>query len=257
MATMLKTLRKHQFLLEELVKRDFGKKYKGTMLGMAWSVLNPLLLLLIMWVVFSHFFGGIEHYTTYLFCGTVVFSYFNEATSEGLLTLVGNAQIFTKVNVPKYLFLLSKSLQTLMNFLVTLVVFFVFCAFDGIAFSPTFVALLYPIVLLLVFNVGVSLILSALYVFFRDMQYLWTVLSQLLLYLSAVFYPIDTFPPAMQAAFMANPIFDFITYFRQVIIDGIIPSPELHALLAAFAFGTVAIGGLIYRKYNTEFLHYV
>jgi ABC-2 type transport system permease protein len=94
-------------------------------------------------------------------------------------------------------------------------------------------------------------------VFFRDMQYLWTVLSQLLLYLSAVFYPIDTFPPAMQAAFMANPIFDFITYFRQVVIDGIIPSPELHALLAAFAFGTVAIGGLIYRKYNTEFLYYV
>ena len=257
MASMVHILKEHQFLLEELVKRDFKKKYKGTMLGMAWSVLNPLLMLLIMWVVFSHFFGDIEHYTTYLFCGTVVFSYFNEATSEGLLALVGNAHIFTKVNIPKYLFLLSKSVQTLMNFGVTLVVFFVFCAFDGIQFSGHFVVLLYPIVMLLLFNVGVSLILSALYVFFRDMQYLWTVLSQLLLYLSAVFYPIDSFPPAMQTAFMANPVYVFISYFRQVVIDGVIPSPEMHALMAIAAITMVAIGTFIYHKYNNEFLFYV
>ena len=258
MASIVHTLKEHQFLLEELVKRDFKKKYKGTMLGMAWSVLNPLLMFLILWVVFSHFFGAsIEHYTTYLFCGTVVFSYFSEATSEGLLSLVGNAQIFTKVNVPKYLFLLSKSMQTLLNFGATLVVFFVFCAFDGIQFSWHFLALIYPIALLLVFNVGVSLILSALYVFFRDMQYLWSVLSQLLLYLSAVFYPIDSFPAAMQTAFLANPVYVFISYFRQVVIDGVIPSPELHALMAATAIAVIAIGAFIYRKFNNEFLFYV
>ena len=258
MASTIQTLKEHRFLLEELVKRDFKKKYKGTMLGMAWSVLNPLLMLLIMWVVFSHFFGAsIEHYTTYLFCGTVVFSYFNEATSEGLRSLVGNAHIFTKVNVPKYLFLLSKSVQTLLNFAATLVVFFAFCLFDGIHFSWHFLALAYPIAMLLLFNVGMSLILSALYVFFRDMQYLWTVLAQLLLYLSAVFYPVDSFPPTMQAAFMANPVYVFINYFRKVVIDGVIPSLEIHALMAITAIGVTALGALIYRKYNNEFLFYV
>lgn len=109
---MLQTLKQHRFLLEELVKRDFERKYKGSLFGTAWSVLNPLMTLLIMRVVFGHFFGSrIPHFTTYLFCGTVVFAFFAESTSEGLMALVGNASIFTKVNVPKYLFLLSKNAQ--------------------------------------------------------------------------------------------------------------------------------------------------
>ena len=111
---MFNKLLRHQFLFEELVKRDFKKKYKRTVLGMAWSVLSPLLMLLVMRLVFTQFFGrGMEHYTTYLFCGNLVFSYFSESTGQGMTSLMGNAGIFTKVNVPKYLFLFSKNVQTL------------------------------------------------------------------------------------------------------------------------------------------------
>ena len=131
---MYDKLSRHRFLFEELVKRDFKKKYKRTVLGMAWSVLSPLLTLLVMKLVFTQFFGRTTaHYTIYLFCGNLIFSYFNEATSQGMGSLMGNAGIFTKVNVPKYLFLLSKNVQTLINFGLTLCVFcvfcFVFCAF--------------------------------------------------------------------------------------------------------------------------------
>lgn len=120
---MFQTLKKHRFLFEELVRRDFDRKYKGTAFGAVWSILNPLLSLLIMRVVFGHFFGSaIPHYTTYLFCGMVVFNFFSESTAEGMQALVGNAHIFTKVNVPKYLFLLSKNTQTLINFGITLCV---------------------------------------------------------------------------------------------------------------------------------------
>ena len=99
---MLQKLKKYQFLFEELVKRDFTKKYKRTVLGMAWSVLNPLLNLLIMWLVFSNFFGNnINHYVIYLFAGNLVFSYFSDATNLGMNSLLGNASIFTKVNIPK------------------------------------------------------------------------------------------------------------------------------------------------------------
>ena len=116
---MLEKWRKHRFLFEELVKRDFKAKYKRTVLGMAWSVLSPLLMLLVMRLVFTRFFGrGMEHYTTYLFCGNLMFSYFNESTGQGMTSLMGNAGIFTKVNVPKYLFLFSKNVQTLINFLI-------------------------------------------------------------------------------------------------------------------------------------------
>ena len=161
-------LLRYQFLFEELVKRDFKKKYKRTVLGMAWSLLSPLLMLLVMKLVFTQFFGrNMAHYTTYLFCGNLVFNYFNESTSQGMQSLTGNAAIFTKVNVPKYLFLFSKNVQTLINFGLTLCIFFVFCAFDGITFTWKFFLLLYPICLLVLFNIGVGLILSALFVFFR------------------------------------------------------------------------------------------
>ena len=255
---MLSTLNKHRFLFEELVKRDFDRKYKGSFLGAAWSVLNPLLSLLIMRFIFGHFFGSaIPHFTTYLFCGNIVFSFFSESSAEGLMALYGNAHIFTKVNVPKYLFLLSKNAQTLINFGITLCVFFLFCALDGIVFTWKFLALVYPIVMLVMFNLGTGFLLSALYVFFRDMQYLWAVLTQLLLYISAVFYSIDTFPVPVRNAFLLNPIYLFIRYFRKIVIDSAIPSLGFHVLMAVDTLAVLLLGICIYRKYDTEFLYYV
>ena len=255
---MLERWRKHRFLFEELVKRDFKAKYKRTVLGMAWSVLSPLLMLLVMRLVFTRFFGaGVEHYTTYLFCGNLVFSYFSESTNQGMTSLMENAGIFTKVNVPKYLFLFSKNVQTLINFGLTLCVFFLFCALDRITFTWKFVMLLYPIVLLMVFNIGVGLILSALFVFFRDIQYLWGVFSQLLMYLSAIFYTIDGYSETVQKLFLLNPIYLFIWYFRKIVIEATIPSVWFHLLLAADAALAFGIGYWIYKKYNTRFLYYL
>ncbi len=255
---MLERWRKHRFLFEELVKRDFKTKYKRTVLGMAWSVLSPLLMLLVMRLVFTRFFGaGVEHYTTYLFCGNLVFSYFNESANQGMTSLMGNAGIFTKVNVPKYLFLFSKNVQTLINFGLTLCVFFLFCALDRITFTWKFVMLLYPIVLLMVFNIGVGLILSALFVFFRDIQYLWGVFSQLLMYLSAIFYTIDGYSETVRKLFLLNPIYLFIRYFRKIVIEAAIPSVWFHLLLAADAALAFGIGYWMYKKYNTRFLYYL
>lgn len=251
-------LLRYQFLFEELVKRDFKKKYKRTVLGMAWSLLSPLLMLLVMRLVFTQFFGrSMAHYTTYLFCGNLVFSYFNESTSQGMQSLTGNAAIFTKVNVPKYLFLFSKNVQTLINFGLTLCIFFVFCAFDGITFTWKFFLLLYPICLLVLFNIGVGLILSALFVFFRDIQYLWSIFIQLLMYASAIFYTIDHYSYNVQCLFLVNPIYLFIRYFRKIVIDGAIPTAWFHLLMLADAVIVLGLGCWMYKKYNTRFLYYV
>ena len=255
---MLAKLKRHQFLFEELVKRDFKKKYKRTVLGMGWSVLMPLLTLLVMKVVFEQFFGrNMEHYTTYLFCGNLLFCWFSEATNSGMRSLYGNAPIFTKVNVPKYLFLFSGSIQTLINFALTLCVFFVFCALDHVTFSWRFAMLAYPILTLLVFNMGLGLVLSALYMFFRDLDYLWRVFLQLLMYGSAIFYTIDQMPARTQLVFACNPIYRHISYFREVVLNGSIPSLETHLVLAAFAGVTFAIGAWMYHHYNTRVLYYV
>ena len=255
---MLGKLRKHKFLFEELVKRDFKRKYKGTVLGMGWSMLMPLLMLLVMKVVFENFFGrNIAHYTTYLFCGNLVYSWFAESTNLGMRSLVVNAGIFTKVDVPKYLFLLSGSVQTLINFGLTMVIFFLFCALDHIAFTWKFLLLAYPIVTLFLFNVGVGLILSALHVFFRDMDYIWRVFLQLLMYGSAIFYPVDSLPPRLQTVFAFNPVYRHIAYFREVVLDGAVPGWETHLTLLGVAALALFVGGWMYKRYNTKFLYYV
>ena len=255
---MIQKLKTHQFLFEELVKRDFKAKYKRTVLGMAWSILSPLLTLLIMRLVFTNFFGSrTAHYTTYLFCGNLIFSFFNDSTNQGMTSLMGNAHIFTKVNVPKYMFLLSKNVQCLINFGLTLCVFFIFCILDHITWTWRFICLLYPICLLVLFNVGVGMILSALFVFFRDIQYLWGVFTQLLMYMSAIFYTIDTFSPQIQRLFLANPVYLFIRYFRLIVIEASVPSLQYHLLMAAESLLMLGIGCWVYKKYNHQFLYYV
>ena len=255
---MLQKARQYRFLFEELVKRDFKKKYKGTILGMAWSILSPLLSLLVMRVVFGQFFGReMEHYTIYLFCGNLLFSYFNDATSQGMTCLRDNADIFTKINIPKFMFLLAKNAQTLINFGLTLLVFFLFCILDGITFTWKFLLLPLPIICLLLFNMGIGLILSALYVFFRDMQYLWSVFTQLLMYMSAIFYTTDSFGPVLKAVFHLNPVYVFITYVRQIVIFGTIPAVWFHCLMLFYAAAALGVGGWMYKKYNHQFLYYV
>lgn len=255
---MFKQLKKHQFLFEELVKRDFKKKYKRTVLGMAWSVLSPLLTLLVMRLVFSQFFGRtMEHYTTYLFCGNLVFAFFNESASQGMTSLLDNSGIFTKVNVPKYMFLLSKNVQCLLNFGLTLCVFFVLCVLDHITFTWKFILLLVPICGLVLFNIGLGLILSALFVFFRDVQYLWSVFTTLLMYMSAIFYTVDSFGPVIQKVFMLNPVYVFISYFRKIVIYGTIPELWHHLIMLLDILVMVGIGCWMYKKNNHKFLYYV
>ena len=255
---MLKKLKCYQFLFEELVKRDFKKKYKRTVLGMAWSVLSPLLTLLVMRLVFTQFFGrSTPHYTTYLFCGNLVFSYFNESTSQGMQSLMSNASIFTKVNVPKYLFLFSKNVQTLINFALTLAVFFVFCVLDHIHFTWKLVFLIYPILCLMLFNLGIGLILSALFVFFRDVQYLWSVFTQLLMYMSAIFYNIDGYSARIQNIFLINPVYLFIRYFRKIVIEATVPTLQFHLLMLFDTAVVLGLGCWIYKRYNHRFLYYV
>jgi len=255
---MLKKLKQHQFLFEELVKRDFKKKYKRTVLGMAWSIISPLMSLLIMRIVFTQFFGrNMEHYTTYLFCGNLIYSYFSESTRDGMTSIMGNAAIFTKVNVPKYLFLLSKTVQTLFNFLLILIVFFFFCLIDNITFTWRFILLIYPICCLVVFNTGIELLLSTLFVFFRDIQYLWSIFTQLLMYMSAIFYPIDGYSEKVQMLFHFNPMFLFIKYFRNIVIDATVPSIGIHLRIFIFSAVSLLSGCLVYRKNNTKFLYYV
>ena len=251
-------IKQNRFLFEELVKRDFAKKYKRTVLGMFWSVLGPLMTLGVMAIVFTQFFGrNMEHYVIYMFCGNLLFSYFRESTNGGMASLAMNSSIFSKINVPKYMFLLSRNVSSMINFGIILVVLFIFCLLDGVTFTWKFVLLLYPICCLVIFNLGMGLILSALYIMFKDLKYLYDVFTTLLMYLSAIFYSIDAYPMQKQYCFYLNPIYVYIRYFRKIILEGTIPKWTFHLLAAGYALAALIIGAVIYKKKNYKFLYYI
>ena len=252
------TIKKHKFLFEELTARDFKQKYKRTILGAGWSLVSPLMTLFIQSLVFSRFFGDrTAHYTIYLFAGNLVWAYFREATMGGMQALVANAHIFTKINVPKYIFVLTKNVSALINFGITLVVFFLFVWLDGVPFTWQMFGLLIPIFCLMIFNLGIGMMLSAMFVFFRDTTYLYDLFLTLLMYVSAIFYTIDGFSPQVQKLFLLNPVFCYIKYFRVVVIDGNLPSLGFNLLCLLYAAVSLCIGAWIYKKYNHQFLYYV
>lgn len=249
---------RYGFLFSELVKRDFKHKYKGTILGMLWSVLSPLMHLAVMNLVFSYFFKKkIEHYTVFMFSGNIIFSYYKEATTQGMKALVGNKGIISKINVPKYLFLLSNNVSSLINFGLTFLIFLVFVIKEPLPITWKYVLLFYPIGCLVVFNIGVGLILSALFVFFKDINYLYGVFTQLLMYISAIFYAVESYPKGVRRLFLFNPVYCYIKYFRVVVLEDKVPSLQYHLLCIGYAAALIVIGSLIYRKYNNRFIYYM
>lgn len=254
---MLEKIKQYRFLFEELVKRDFKKKYKRTVLGVVWSILAPLLNVLVLMLVFVNLFGKTQdHYIIYVFSGTLIMSFYTECTQGCMRALMANASIFSKINVPKHLFLLSKAFQSFINFLLTFVIFIVFCIFDGIHFGFHMLTLVYPMIWSLVFCFGVGMILSALFVFFRDIEYLYSIFLTLLNYMSAIFYPTSILK-GYEILFHLNPVYVYIDYFRTVVIDGVVPSLPLHILCMVYALIFLVIGCLVYKKCDHEFLYYV
>ena len=218
-------------------------------------MLSPLLTL-VMWLAPKVFWA--EYSTLYCLYLLQVhwFFLFYESTSEGMSSLVGNSY-FTKVNVPKYLFLLSKNISSLISFGLTLVVFFVFVAADKLPFTWNYLFLLFPICCLVLFNIGVGLILSALFVFFRDIKYLWSVFTRLLMYMSAIFYTIDRYSEVAQHLFLLNPVYVYIRYFRKIVIENTVPTLWFHLIAAGYGIFFFYMGFRMYKKYNTKFLYYV
>ena len=248
----------NRFLLAELVKRDFIKKYKRTTFGIMWSALSPLLLLLTMDLVFGTFFGrNMPHYTIYLFCGLLLFNYFSTTTRSSMNVLYSNAAIYSKVPVPKQFFLMSHSAANFINFLVSLLVFFVFVAVDGIRFRADFLLLLYPVVCLFLINYGISLFLSTLYIFFRDINYLYPVLCRIIMYASAIFYDVNILPGIMRRLLMCNPLYMCIDYFRQLIIHSTVPSISYHIVLAGMTLFCLLFGWFTYRISRDRIALYV
>ncbi len=255
---MIATLKKYKFLLSQLVKRDFIQKYKKTALGIVWSVLSPLCEFLILYFIFSYMFGrNTPHYTTYLMTGILVNSFYTSATTSGLQSVLNNAGIINKIKLPIWLFPLSKNLSATITFLINCVVLVIFLFIDNISFSWVYISLLYPVILLFFFNYGVSLILGTCYVFFKDTSYLFNIFNRLLYFCCAIFWNVTSLPEILQKIIIFNPVYDFILYFRTVLIDNQLPSAFVHLYLFGFTLVVMLLGCLIYSKNKNKYIFYL
>jgi ABC-2 type transport system permease protein len=214
--------KKNRALLSELVRTDFKLRYQGSVLGYAWSLLRPLLLFLILYVVFVKFLrigSGIQHYPIYLLLGIVIWNFFNEMTVQSLGSIVGRGDLIRKINIPRWIIVLSSSISALINLFLNLVVVAVFLAFNHVELLETSFWLPFILFEVYVFALGISLFLSAAFVKYRDITYIWEVVMQAGFYVTPILYPLSLITNlTLQKILLLNPMAQSIQDARYATI---------------------------------------
>lgn len=252
---------RYQFLMKQLISRDFKVKYKRSVLGILWSLLYPILMMLVMAVVFSKMFRfsvpGVNYFV-YFEVGFIMFNYFSEATNNGMTSVVFNFNLLTKVYIPKYIFPLSKCLFCGINFILTLIPLFVVIIFTGTIKEISWFYLLLPLIFFFgfLFTVGISFILATVSVFFRDMFYIYGILLTIWNYATPVFYDISIIPSTLQRIFRFNPLYVYIESARQIILFGNCPSMSNIFLMVFYGVFTVLLGSIVFKRHQDNFVYY-
>lgn len=246
------------FILSSLVSKDFKLKYRRSFLGIAWSVLNPLLMMCVLSVVFSYMFRwDIENYPVYLILGTILFNFMSAATSTGMTSIIDSAALIKKIRINKIVFPLEKVVFELVNFAVSLIAVVIVMAWFRIAPTPDLLLLPLLLAYVAIFSLGLSLLLSALAVFFRDVIHLWGVVITAWTYATPIFYPVSLLDPTLQTIMDFNPMFHYVTYFRDIAMYGTTPGLGENLLCLGMAVATLVIGFLVFKKSQKKFILYV
>jgi ABC-2 type transport system permease protein len=248
----------YRFLIRQLVSRDFKTKYKRSVLGMFWSFLNPLLMMSIQYFIFSTLFkSDIPNYAAYLLIGIVCFNFFSEVCNMSLYSILGNANLITKVYMPKYIYPLTRVVSSTVNLGISLLPMLLVCMFTGVQFEKAAFLALFFLICLIIFSFGMALMLSAAMVFFRDTQFLWSVFSTVWMYATAIFYPESILPQEFRFVLDINPLYHFIKNIRICILNGISPEPIMYIQCLLISLIMLAIGAVIFKKSQDKFVLYL
>jgi len=208
-------------LLKQLVKTDFKLRYQGSVLGYAWSLLRPLFLFIILYIVFGVFLkakGNIPHYPVYLLLGIVLWNYFAEVTAGGVGSIVGRGDLLRKINFPKYVIILAGSFSAFINLLINFAVIGVFMFFGHVDLSWRALIIIPLVAELFILSIGLAFFLSALYVRFRDTSYIWEVIMQGAFYATPILYPLSLIPHRAAKVLILNPMAQIIQDGRYVLV---------------------------------------
>lgn len=255
MKNSLETFKKYFPLLQQFVKRDFKTKYRRSALGILWSVLNPLGMMLVMTLVFSHIFrGGIENFPVYLMCGQLVFNFFNEASNMAMNSIIWNGALIKKVYIPKYLLPMSSVCTSLVNLLTSFIALLFVILLTRTPISWTIILVFIPILYTWMFAYGMGMILCVLVTSFRDIQHLYGVLITAWMYLTPIFYPISMLPEWVAKIVNINPITAYVEMVRDVVLYCQVPSMQLNLRCLLTSLIVLALGAFIFNKKQDTFI---
>lgn len=248
-------IERYSFLVRQLVGRDFKRKYKRSALGVLWSLLNPLMTMLVQYFVFSTIFRStIENFIVYLLSGIVLTNYFCESVGLGLTSIIDNAHLINKVYMPKEIYPLSRVLSSLINLLLSLIPLLIVMLITGIPFTKAILLIPIGLICLIFFCLGMSMLLSCSMVFFQDTLFLWNVVSTLWMYLTPTFYPETIIPAVWLPLYRLNPMYQYITFLRVILLDGMAPSPSLYVGCIASAALMFLVGLRVFQKNQNKFV---
>ena len=248
----------YRFLLNQLVGKEFKVKYRRSYLGIAWSLINPFLMMIVVSAVFSFVFRfNIENFPAYLILGQILFNFFSEATQFSLLSIIGSGQLIKKVYMPKCIFPLSRVIFSFYNFLITFIPAIIVLAYYRIGINVSLAFLPLFLVYYFIFTFGVGLILATADVFLRDVQHLYSVLLLALGYVTPIFYPAESLSEKMQFVLNFNPLFHYVKYFRNVLFYHNCPTIEENFACLAIAVAALTIGIIFFNKKQKSFILYI
>ena len=251
MKQYIQNFKKFQPLLEELVARDIKIKYRRSVLGVLWTLLNPLLMMIVLSVVFSNLFKfDVENFPLFILSGQVIFNFFSESTTNAMGAILGNASLIRKIYVPKYLFVISRIFSSFINLMASFTALILVMVATRAELHWTVILVPIPLVLLVIFSMGIGLILSAIAVKFRDIMHLYSVFITALMYLTPIIYPMSILPRWLSIVVRANPITNILIMFRDVMLYGRLPSVE--GIIIALVETTLALCVGLYLFYKNQ-----
>lgn len=244
--------------LKEIVKRNIKRKYYKSALGVVWTVLNPLLSMLVMTLVFSTLFQrNIENYPIYLLCGQLVFGFINGSGRQSLNAILANAGYIRAIYIPKYIFVLAIVVENFVSLLFSLTALVLVMIVTGVPF--TFNLLLLPLLfaLMFMFALGFSLFLATYGTFLRDLLHLYGIFSTLWMWVSAIFYPMSIIPSSYRFLFDLNPALHYISMLRSICWEGTMPSEKTLIIATVYAILMLMLGISVFKSKENKFFLYV
>lgn len=245
-------------LLWEFSKKDIKLKYRNSGMGIIWTMLNPLLVMIVLTFVFSNLFkNSIPNFPVYCLSGRLIFNFFSQSTNQCMNSIVEKNSLIKKIYIPKYLYPLSRVISSFLIFLISLIPLICIMFITHVNWTKLILLSLYPLICLFFICLGFGLILSTINVFFRDMQHLYSVILLIMMYGSAIFYSPDIINPKYVVLLNLSPMFPVINIFRDCILYGKITNIESWILASIYAILAFIIGIIVFCKNEDKFILYI